>query len=1729
MGDTVSDRMTIANGPVDDHLLIPVIDFLRGFHQVTRLPVRDIAEFKQFLQRQDGLPGAPAVEIRPSESTWMRAVLFDPLPPPDIPPALSKWVLAVSASAPPTIDLDDDTSEAALEAAIFLDDWIETTWRPWAARRREIEAGRSFYKSLFALRMLLEREGDSLELVWGFGRLRWTTPQGLIDHPLLVAPVEISFDAGDARGALKVAPSGLLELELSFLTEVVLSNRPEYLAIRDSGAADDLAVWDDESRAAFLERIQRLLDHDGSCGPIAGPSPRAAVSDEWVLYVRRRDADYLGFLEAQRQLLRDGAEPSDPLRSLVALSPSALDQGTAGAPQERSEALSGDVLYLPKPANEEQHRVLRYAQDRVGVTTQGPPGTGKSHTIANLVCHYVALGQRVLVTAEKEAALEVLADKLPARIRELSVSVLGSDVASRMRLETAIKSISSRVNEYDESYVDREIAQFTRDLDETDRSIARAGNQFRDASAFEARPLVGTFAAGVDPTPSAVAAWLAENDERLSFVPDSLPLQTANPLSQEEWLDLGRLGQRITPYDAALCALIRPNPGRVPSGAILDAKSAQLDELRIALADVDGLQPNWDLVDATTPERLDEIRDAVATAAEWRQKTVGTWLDRVRIESADPVVRTGWQEFVDDVRATREGALVNRQALAAYQVSIPEVPEPNLEADLDEARERFAAGKGVSKVLHRSAARSLQACTVDGHKPRTADEASLCLAAIRRQAHQRRLVNLWTNSMPRVGGPDLDPTRSPEDAVAEHLDALTSALTWGTATWPAAVNAVSALGISTTDDPDPDELAALVAGLDVIAHRGDERQLTRDLSELTTYLASGTGDGGSTHWLDLSTALSGRQWATWDEVVRELRRLDALAPDAARLADLADRLKAVAPEYQRILETQRYSSPPSWETLTYAWQWRQLDDWLREATSGPTAAELQREIEMLTARRLRIMEDLVAVRAWRGLVDNFNDRKRASLNKYLAATKRHGKTGGKYKNRWLREIREALDESKDAVPVWIMPITKALSSFRPAPTPPFDVIIVDEASQIGLLGLPILSLARRAIVVGDDQQTSPENVGLNQQAVFDLIDTHLGAVPDARTVFDPNQSLYDVAQQKFPQVVVLREHFRCLPDIIAFSNSRYYGNMMIPLRDRPPVPHWHQVGTVFVPDGYRNAKDVNEPEAEAVVDLITRCCADPDYEEMTFGVIALLGHAQARQVEDLLIDRIGPAEMERRRVRCGDAPAFQGDERDVMILSLVVDKPNNGRIGAMTRPADLRRINVAASRAANQMWIVHSIPPEDFPNGDPRAELIRHCQNPREIDAIYDDLEERCDSDFERQVLHRILNRGYRRVHTQYEVGRKRIDIVVEGPESRLAVEVDGEAYHGPDRWEEDRARQQTLERAGWRFERIRGSAFYRDPDAALEPLWERLEELGIPTGDWWNEPRPRRDPIVSSRPPAHEPAAAPEPNPLPAAVPPHSDTFGRPVATPTPRLAPPASPAKAQARPTRIERLSGTDDEADNNPGLVLSFGEDDAGDTATDDDWEETSDAVRMDEELLSAPPARGDRATVSAPLAPYVAWAGSIATPVDSTAHAELVRQLTAIVAAEGPVHALRLYQLHAAASGAQRVGKQMKRSYNRALSRAIRDGHLAQINDDLSGLIDKTIYAPETQPVRLRTLGPRELVEVPRSEVRTLIERLGLTNAPSDQQKRAILGAYGLRRLTQRASTYLDSCISYSWRA
>ncbi|MEH7484218.1 DUF559 domain-containing protein [Neobacillus drentensis] len=122
-----------------------------------------------------------------------------------------------------------------------------------------------------------------------------------------------------------------------------------------------------------------------------------------------------------------------------------------------------------------------------------------------------------------------------------------------------------------------------------------------------------------------------------------------------------------------------------------------------------------------------------------------------------------------------------------------------------------------------------------------------------------------------------------------------------------------------------------------------------------------------------------------------------------------------------------------------------------------------------------------------------------------------------------------------------------------------------------------------------------------------------------------------------------------------------------------------------------------------------------------------------------------------------------------------------------------------------------------------------YCENPER--EIHTTNREKCESDFKRVVYDQITAKGYR-VIPQFEVAGYRIDLVVEGEKGRIAVECDGDHWHGPDRYDYDMNRQRILERCGWRFWRVRGSEYYYNPEKALDSLWETLKQYQIePSG----------------------------------------------------------------------------------------------------------------------------------------------------------------------------------------------------------------------------------------------------------------------------------------------------------
>lgn len=508
-----------------------------------------------------------------------------------------------------------------------------------------------------------------------------------------------------------------------------------------------------------------------------------------------------------------------------------------------------------------------------------------------------------------------------------------------------------------------------------------------------------------------------------------------------------------------------------------------------------------------------------------------------------------------------------------------------------------------------------------------------------------------------------------------------------------------------------------------------------------------------------------------------------------------------------------------------AWLWRQLSDEL-DRRSKTSLEDLQQQIAHLSTQLQHTTALLVEQQAWAAQVRRTTLEQRQALMGWKQTMQRIGKGTGKRVPRLRAEARTLMPLCQSAVPVWIMPLSRVVENFDPRRNR-FDVIIIDEASQADLMALTAVYLGQQVVVVGDHEQVSPLAVGQRVDDAQRLIDEHLQGIPNAN-LYDGQASIYDVAQRSFDPVC-LREHFRCVAPIIEFSNRLAYDGKIKPLRDASRVRQRPHTVAYRVQGALSNEK-VNEQEALEVASLLVAATEQPEYAGASFGVISLVGDDQAGSIEVLLHRHLSESDYQRRRIQCGNAAQFQGDERDVMFLSMV-QAPTGGPLPLIDRDRTQyrQRFNVAASRARDQMWLVHSLDPEaDLKPGDLRRRLIEHARDPEAIMRTLEAREQQTESELEQQVLRRLVQAGYR-VKTQWPVGAYRLDLVVEGNNKRLAIECDGDRYHTREKLAEDMGRQAILERLGWRFARIRGSEFFRSPEQTMEAIFARLREMDIP------------------------------------------------------------------------------------------------------------------------------------------------------------------------------------------------------------------------------------------------------------------------------------------------------------
>lgn len=1371
------------------------------------------------------------------------------------------------------------------ETSAMYETWLQESWLPWTERERPRRKAISFYDELFKIHAAITGRDAALEVIIGVGQVRGKITDIEVDHPLIEYRAEIKVDPLTAAITIS-AKDDICDL-FGFPAEDGIGAAALTAAARKHwGGLPDTCEISPFERLHWEPVLQAAASFLGSAGEYCRISPRTGlpsvatgfkVFDSWVLLIRPSSLrPILMDIEAMQEELRKAVE-LDPLIVLLD-NPSKAD----GLIQQMTDRVadlvrsatakvdvhpatnsgSGHVTvsvapYFPKVSNQDQEKIIRVLSksESKGLVVQGPPGTGKSHSIANILCHALACGWRVLVTAHSDGPLQVLKGMLPEELRNLAINLTSSELSDVSQLEESVKAIASIATKVDdptlhvrkiEKTEERIIANRVRLVEINEAFLAWARENLDYHETYSGRL-----------TAAALAELIVKQSGTNSWFDDIVPLiHLIPPLGDPEIGRLrtirAKLGENIVAYSWRL-----PEPVVIPhEDEIVRVHSALVESKRLSEKKATVSVPH-----------LASINDGRAKAVHLRKRLQDIssslvafhrcgWLADWFLDAGLPIEEQRLAPAVSEIAGLMAALIVKETDFIRNQVVVPSKPA-GFRAAVAKAS---LSDKPYSKIpfLRPSVEikQALDSVRVRGEAPRGKawelvgeyldwiEAISVVAARWNALAQMFRLDNApsefsaalaWfkavVNNIKVAGALNAALDELEQSAAALKLQGL------GRGQFRLTPNEVGTTLTALKNWSDALELR--ISQVDVAWAAARHAEMCRTLEPYTgassQLLRSVLDELGTDCKAEADVALRWREAMTAVATARtQVSLAKELEAGADKLAlagavNWANRIKTIPSlNIGSTLANQDPVIPAEWKE---AWSWSAWKGRLEASKSLAKIKLLVAEKAVLDEEIHKLMTTVIVLRTELQL-SRLPKPLITKLTLFQDAVQRTGAGTGVRAARLRKEAKKLAGECYDAVPCWIMPIKK-VSETQPSKLGIFDLIIVDEASQCGPEAIPVMMRGKKALVVGDDKQVSPTSF-MAEEAYTQLHARFLADSP-YRSALSPGASMYNLASAMFAgNNIRLREHFRCVEPIIRFS-MRFYGEdantSLVPLRIPKPSERLDPpVIDIFVPHGVAHGK-TNLAEATVIAAQIEEIANDIRYEGLTIGVISLNGAEQAALIEREVMNRLGPEVFSRFELLIGDSSSFQGKERSMMFLSMV-DAPNRRTI-ARVQDIYAQRYNVALSRARDRMYMVHSIRLDSLKNPkDMRRLALLHFSDPMPTEIARkqatEDILGKCDSGFERDVLSRLLKDGFD-ANPQFPAAGYKIDIVVDGDDDRrLAIELDGDIYHPPEQYAHDMERQQALERIGFKFWRCWWSEWILGPEIAYADLVAKLDNLGI-------------------------------------------------------------------------------------------------------------------------------------------------------------------------------------------------------------------------------------------------------------------------------------------------------------
>ncbi|NAS31235.1 AAA family ATPase [Flavobacteriaceae bacterium R38] len=405
------------------------------------------------------------------------------------------------------------------------------------------------------------------------------------------------------------------------------------------------------------------------------------------------------------------------------------------------------------------------------------------------------------------------------------------------------------------------------------------------------------------------------------------------------------------------------------------------------------------------------------------------------------------------------------------------------------------------------------------------------------------------------------------------------------------------------------------------------------------------------------------------------------------------------------------------------------------------------------------------------------------------------------------------------LPIWLVKIDK-VSEGLPLKKDLFDIAIIDEATQCDIASsLPILQRAKKVVVAGDTNQL--RHISFLSTVQMLSFQKEFGLKNDSRFNYR-NKSLLDFTLEHIPesrQIVLLDEHYRSLPDIISFSNKMFYNNS---LRIMTQTPKNNDKKSVFVKhiNGTQLNNGVNEEEAKSILDYILGILKNEESltkkQATSIGILSPF-RQQTDFLAKMIKKEIGLNLIKKHRIRLGTPYHFQGEERDMMLISMTID--NNSHYASLNYLDKEDIFNVAITRARHKQIIYLS---SDIEKLKPES-LLRQYISSININEINSHKKEDWEDIFNREIC-QYLSKLEVKIYNAYNIAGLEIDILIEKNENYLGIDLIG--YPGVFKEAFPLERYKILQRVGVEIIPVSYISWKYQKDLVTKKISQKIKKL---------------------------------------------------------------------------------------------------------------------------------------------------------------------------------------------------------------------------------------------------------------------------------------------------------------